>query len=119
MDFHYFYSMAMLMDTEANLTAQNQITVPAAVRKVLHLRGGTSRVKFEILKGGRVLVYGVNPDIQTEEDPALRPFLDLLSKDMTKHPKRLAPFPAKLLTRAQKVLKGVKVDLNGPLTGEE
>ena len=46
MGFHYLPDMAMILEAEANLTAQNQITIPAAVRKVLNLRGGQSRIKF-------------------------------------------------------------------------
>jgi bifunctional DNA-binding transcriptional regulator/antitoxin component of YhaV-PrlF toxin-antitoxin module len=35
--------MAMISEAEANLTAQNQITIPAAVRKLLNLHGGQNR----------------------------------------------------------------------------
>ena len=117
---HYFCAMAMILEAEARLTAQNQITIPAPVRKVLHLRGGESRVKFQILPDeGRVVVVRVEPDAEAPEDPALEPFLDLLRIDMIKHPRRIARFPSTLLKKARSLVKGGKVDLDGPLTGED
>jgi len=116
---HYPLVMAMILEAEARLTAQNQITIPAPVRKILHLRGGESRVKFQILPDeGRVVVVRVEPDAEAQEDPALEPFLDLLRTDMIKHPRRIARFPSTLLKKARSLVKGVKVDLDGPLTGE-
>lgn len=116
---HYFLDMAMVLEAEANLTTQNQITIPAAVRKALKLQGGQSRVKFRILpEDGRVVVLRVE-DPREQEDPALKPFLALLQKDMRLHPHRIAPFPSPLLERASSLVEGVDVDLDGPLTGED
>ena len=110
----------MILESEANLTAQNQITIPAAVRKALNLKGGESRVKFQILpEEGRVVVSRADPAGLKQEDPALQPFLELLAGDLHKHPGRIAPFPGNLLKKARALVKGVKVDLDGPLTGED
>ena len=120
MKIHYPLVMSMILEAEARLTAQNQITIPAPVRKILHLRGGESRVKFQILpEEGRVMVVRVEPADEAQEDPALEPFLDLLRMDMIKHPRRVSRFPSTLLKKARSLVKGVKVDLDGPLAGED
>lgn len=120
MGLHYCIAMNPILEVEARLTTQNQITVPASIRKALHLRGGQSRIKFLVLpEDGRVVVVRVDPTVVEDEDPALKPFLNLLAKDMQEHPKRLTPFPVELLERISAVVAGVEVDLDGPLTGED
>jgi bifunctional DNA-binding transcriptional regulator/antitoxin component of YhaV-PrlF toxin-antitoxin module len=111
--------MAMMLEAEASLTAQNQITVPANVRKVLGLQGGKSRVKFQVSPNGKVLFFRVGARAGKTDDPALRPFLKLLAKEMEKAPERIKPFPIDLVERTRSAVAGVKVDLNGPLTGED
>ena len=111
--------MATILEVEANLTAQNQITIPAPVRRVLNLRAGESRIKFQIMDEGKVQVVRVDPPVKEDEDPALKPFLDLLAKDIREHPERFCSFPPMLLKRAHSLIKDVEVDLDGPLTGED
>jgi antitoxin PrlF len=119
MDSHYPSSMPPILEAEATVTTQNQITIPAPIRKVLDLGAGGDRIVFRVLEKGEVLVFRVHPEAAQEEDPALGPFLELLAKGMAKHPKRIKPFPAKLLARARTAVKGVHVDLDGPLTGRD
>jgi antitoxin PrlF len=119
MDLHYLQAMTPIMEAEARLTAQNQITIPAPIRKALKLTGGKSRIKFQICKDGKVLVARVDPPSKESEDPALKPFLNLLAKDMQEHPERIRPFPVGLLERARAATEGVKVDLDRPLTGDD
>jgi antitoxin PrlF len=112
--------MTPILEAEANLTAQNQITIPAPIRKALKLRAGESRVKFRVTsEKGRVVVVLVGPPATEKEDPALRPFLNLLTKDIRENPQRIRPFPVDLLNRGRSVVENVEVDLDGPLTGEE
>jgi len=119
MHMHYLLIMAATMEAEAKLTTQNQITIPAAIRKHLRLRGGVSRVKFQFSPEGTIVLRVAKPKLVAHDDPALRPFLDRLEKDIMKNPKRIVPFPAKLLKRARSVIRGVEVDLNAPLTGRD
>ncbi|MCE0521646.1 MAG: type II toxin-antitoxin system PrlF family antitoxin [Methylacidiphilales bacterium] len=111
--------MAAIFEEEAPLTAHNQITIPASIRKILNLRGGKSRIMFHVLKDGEVLISRAEPRSVDNEDPALRPFLDFLAKDVAQHPKRIVRLPSHLLTRARSVIKGVKLDLDGPLIGSD
>jgi antitoxin PrlF len=109
-----------ILEAEASLTAQNQITIPAPIRRALNLRPGKSRVKFQVItEEGKVLVVLVGPPAKDKEDPALKPFLNLLTKDIKENPERIRPFPVDLLNRARPVVENVEVDLNGPLTGED
>ena len=120
MDLHYFFTMSLSLEVEAALTAQNQITVPAPVRKVLGLEGGKSRIRFQVLASeGRVYFTRVETDQKKSIDPALKPFLLLLEKDLRSTPERIIGVPASLLTKARSLVKGVKVNLDEPLVGED
>ena len=119
MGMHYLLSMTPILEAEASLTAQNQITVPAPIRKALRLKGGRSRLKFQILPGtGQVMVVSADPD-PMDTDTILAPFLRSLAGDMKKNPRRIKPFPVKLIERARNVVAEVDVDLDAPLTGED
>ena len=112
--------MTPILEAEARLTTQNQITIPATIRKALRLSGGHSRIKFQVLPGdGTVLVSRVDPPSERREDPALKPFLRLLAKDISENPQRIKPLPSDLLERIRSMIEGVEVDLDGPLTGED
>ncbi len=122
MDIHYLGFMSAVLETlevEAALTTQDQITVPAAVRKTLNLRGGKSRVIFQFRPKEGVFVFKRAESSATSEDPALRPFLSLLEQDMQSHPSRLARFPSRSLKKALTLVKDIKVDLDASLTGED
>ncbi|NJL18986.1 MAG: hypothetical protein HC901_01350 [Bdellovibrionaceae bacterium] len=111
--------MAMILEAEAKLTSQNQITLPTVVRKAMGLRGGVSRVRFQILPSRRVQMLRVKSKEEDQEDPALGPFLKLLAGDIQNHPQRIKPFPSRLLKKARSLAKGVVVDLDVPLTGRD
>jgi len=120
MDLHYRCFMPSILEAQARLTSQNQITIPAVIRKALRLSGGKSTIKFQVLPGdGTVVVARVDSPGKDKEDPALGPFLRLLARDMKKHPERIKPFPLDLLKRINSAVEGVDVDLNAPLAGEE
>jgi hypothetical protein len=81
---------------------------------------GKSRVRFQVIsEEGKVLVVLVSPPAKEKEDPSLKPFLNLLTKDVKENPQRIRPFPVDLLNRARSVVENVEVDLTGPLTGED
>jgi AbrB family looped-hinge helix DNA binding protein len=112
--------MPPILEAQARLTSQNQITIPAVIRKALGLRGGSSRIKFQVLPGdGTVVVARVDSPEKESKDPALGPFLRLLAADIKGHPQRIKPFPLELLKRVHSAVDGIDVDLDGPLTGED
>jgi len=117
MGFHYLPFMPAILEAEANLTTQNQITIPSSIRRALKLKGGKSRLRFQLTEEGKVEINLAQP--ATDEDAALGPFLDLLERDFKNHPERIRPFSSGLLKKAGSLVKGVEVDLDGPLTGED
>lgn len=75
--------LTMVLGAEAKLTTQNQITIPATIRMALKLQGGKSRVKFPILpEDGRVVILRAESMAKQSEDPALKPFLNLLLEEV-------------------------------------
>jgi len=48
----------------------------------------------------------------------LQPLLARLETDLRENPQRIKPIQPQLVKQAQDLIKGVKVDLNGPLTSE-
>jgi antitoxin PrlF len=117
MDFHYHHFMPVILEAEANLTTQNQITIPSSIRRALKLEAGRSRLRFQMTEEGKVEINLAQP--KTDEDDALGPFLDLLEGDIKIHPERIRPFPSRLLKKARSLVKGVEVDLDAPLAGED
>ena len=111
-------NMALMVEAEATLTSQNQITIPVTIRKALHLRE-KSRIKFQVYYQGQVMMCRIEAPAKESRDPALQPFLSLLTRDMKEHPNRIKPFPVDVMERARSVIEGVDIDLNGPLEGED
>ncbi len=105
--------MATLIET-ASLTTQNQITIPAPIRRALKLQP-RSKVTFSLRNGRVVLANGSARRTRRDREPAWAPFLRLLDEDMRKRPDRLAPISAALVQRARKLVRKVKVDLHAPL----
>jgi antitoxin PrlF len=112
MAFHYPFRMATLVET-ANLTAQNQITIPAPIRRALKLQP-RSKVIFS-LKNGRVVLANGTARRKGGDEPAWASFLRLLDEDIKRRPDRLAPVSAAFIKRARKLVRHVKVDLDAPL----
>jgi bifunctional DNA-binding transcriptional regulator/antitoxin component of YhaV-PrlF toxin-antitoxin module len=111
--------MALLEET-ASLTSQNQITIPAPIRRVLKLQGGRSKISFSMRKDGTViLAKSVTRRKKPVEDSALGPFLKLLDDDMRRHPERIQPMPVALYKKALRLVRKVKVDLYAPLPDED
>jgi antitoxin PrlF len=108
--------MAILLAETASLTSQNQITIPAPIRRALKLQGGRSKISFSMRKDGTVVLAKSAPRRKKPAvDSALGPFLKLLDDDMRRHPERIQPLSAALVKKVQKLVRNVKVDLNAPL----
>jgi antitoxin PrlF len=106
---------AFIHEEISTLTARYQTTVPAGVRRQLKLKKG-DQIRYQIDADGRVYLEAARDD---EADPALGPFLDLLSKDIQERPEALQDVDIDLIERLQDLVKGVEVDLDAPLTPED
>jgi antitoxin PrlF len=101
--------------SESTLTDRYQTTVPAPVRKFLGL-GKNDKICYTLQPDGTVAIARVT---QTESDPILKPFLDLLAQDIEHNPRRLQPISADLVARIRLLVSDVDVDLNESIDGDE
>ena len=94
---------------EATLTDKYQNTVPAAIRKALHLR---KREKIAyVIRSGQVIFEKAEP----REDPEVQAFLGFLERDIVANPKRLKPFGGETTERAAELVDGMDIDLDASL----
>ncbi|MZR13718.1 regulator [Maritimibacter sp. DP07] len=100
---------------EATLTDKYQNTVPAAVRKALHL-GKRDKIAY-IIRDGQVVLEKAEPQ-GDRVDPAVQAFLGFLEREMVNDPKRLQPFGGEKARQATELVEGMDVDLDAPLDDE-
>lgn len=115
MKFNYPEFMAMVLEAEALITAQNQTAIPAPFQKMLKLRGGKGRLLWKLTPDGIVVVTGVAASRRQSEDPALKPFLNLLKNDIRLNPGQQRPVTGALVKRASGLVEGMRIDLDAPL----
>lgn len=108
--------MAAILEVESTLTDRYQTTVPETVRRALGLCK-RDKIHYTIRPGGEVVLSRV--EITEEHDPVLGQFLDLLSRDMAKHPERLQAVDTRLVQRAQALVGGIEVDLGAVLSADD
>ena len=87
---------------ESTLSDRGQTAIPSSIRKHLGLEGG-GKIEYEIDEAGQVVI---RPKLDSEGeagadiDPALRPFLSLLEKDIQENPAQLEPLESDFLAVA-------------------
>lgn len=107
--------MAALVEEISKLTDRYQTTVPAGVRNQLKLGKG-DRIRYCTDPDGRVYI---EPARESEADPALCSFLDLLAADISDHPERLKAFDGELHDRLKALVGDVEVDLDSSLSPDD
>jgi antitoxin PrlF len=100
---------------ESKLTDRYQTTVPPNVRKALNLNK-RDRIRYVVQANGSVLMQRVP---QAENDPLIGKFLRFLAKDIEAHPERLKTLDTNLAARVRKLVTGVDLDLDAPLSAED
>lgn len=103
------------LEVESALTDRYQTTVPGPVRKALRL-GKRDRIHYAIRPDGEVVLTRVEP---VQDDPLLGQFLGFLANDIRKHPERLQAVDTGFLKRIDKLVAGVAIDLDTPLSPED
>jgi antitoxin PrlF len=103
------------LEIESTLTDRYQTTVPDAVRRTLKLRK-RDKIRYVVRQDGAVLL--TRADGAEESDPLVVRFLAFLVRDMDKRPTQIRGINARLVRRARSLVKGVKVDLDAPLSPE-
>jgi len=103
-------AMSTLLLT-STLTDRYQTTIPEAVRKQLGL-SKRDQVSYTITADGSVQLTRAP---SSEPDPALKPFLSLLERDLTTHPQQVQPLDAETYTRLRRLTAGAEFDLDTEL----
>lgn len=94
--------MAKRYQAESTLSARGQTAIPSSIRRHLGLESG-GKIAYEIDDQGRVVI---SPKLEADEaaddeaDPALRPFLKLLEKDIQQNFEQLEPLGSDFLAVA-------------------
>ncbi|ALS97164.1 type II toxin-antitoxin system PrlF family antitoxin [Lacimicrobium alkaliphilum] len=101
--------------TQSTLTDRFQTTVPATVRKALHLNK-RDKLNFTVMDDGKVLVSRAD---ELGTDPVVGQFLSFLEQDMTANPQHIQPLSAERKAHVDGLIDGVEVDLNTPLSDED
>lgn len=104
----------VLLEAEATLTERYQTTVPAPVRKALHLEKH-DKIIYKIEDSGRVFLERSN-EID-EEDPVLGEYLNFLARDIAAGTVRAVT--PELASRVKSLLEDVQVDLDAPLSSDD
>jgi len=104
-----------LLITESTLTDRYQTTVPDAVRKALQLEK-REKIRYTIQPDGNVLLSRADTN---DEDPVLGSFLSFLASDIKKHPEHIRAATPELVSRIQRLVGSVDVDLDAPLDEED
>lgn len=108
--------MAPIIEAESTLTDRYQTTVPEPVRRALKL-SKRDRLRYTVRSTGEVVL--ARASAPEDDDPALRPFLDLLARDIAAHPERVEALDAMFVHRLRGLVADVDVDLDAPLPDDE
>ena len=107
--------MPEILYAEATLTERYQNTIPAVVRKALHLKKG-DQVRYAVSDSGEVKLSRAKPE---QADPVIGQFLSFLANDMQKHPDHLQAVTPALRSRIDTLVTDMNVDLDAPLSEED
>lgn len=93
-----------VLEKEAKVTAQGQITVPAPIREILGIEPG-DHVTFSVDADGRVIVRGTE-----EPDPSIGAFLEFLADDIRRNPEAVRPLTASLEVSLREITAKTVID---------
>jgi antitoxin PrlF len=103
------------LEIESTLTDRYQTTVPDAIRRTLKLRK-RDKIRYVVGPDGAVLL--TRADVREESDPVVGKFLAFLAHDMELRPAHIRGVDPALVRRARSLIKGIKVELDTPLSPE-
>lgn len=108
--------MSAMLDAESTLTDRYQTTLPKLVRHALGL-AKRDKIRYSIRPSGEVVL--TRADASEGDDPAFRPLLDYLTRDIATRPERLKPLSAGLVRRLRSLTRSATIDLDAPLPADE
>lgn len=111
---HESISMTAVLEAKSTLTDRYQTTVPEPVRIALGLKKRDA-IHYEVLPNGQVRLSRA---ADRREDPAVTAFLSLLEKDLEQGGS-VARASEELVAGIQKLVEGVEIDLEAPLSPDD
>lgn len=103
------------MEVEATVTKRGQTTVPSSIRKVLKVTATEGRIVYRVMKDGSVLVFKK----EGPGDPIIAEFLEFIANDTRNNFGSLRPVTPAWLSGVRKLVRGVKIDLDAPLSEDD
>ena len=100
------------LEAESTVTSRGQTTVPAPFRKLLNVTDDASKLRWRTLQDGSVVVS----KLEGPGDPLIMEFLNFIEADARNNFASLRPVTPEWLAGLQQLVKGVKIDLNAPLS---
>ncbi|MBK8159971.1 MAG: type II toxin-antitoxin system PrlF family antitoxin [Rhodospirillaceae bacterium] len=108
-------SAVAIIENVGTLTERYQTTIPASVRRALHLMKH-DKIVFKVIDENTVILERQsNP----EEDPALGRFLDFLASDIAAGTASIRPVTHELVDRIGALTNGTAIDLDQPLPSDD
>lgn len=96
----------------STVTARAQTTLPSGVRRALRLRAG-DQIAYTI-EGDQAVIR----KIESEEDPALAGFLELLEQDVIHNARRVQLATQSFAEYLEELTAGIEVDYDAPIEGD-
>ncbi|NLG60559.1 MAG: regulator [Gammaproteobacteria bacterium] len=106
--------MKSVLEARSTLTDRYQTTVPEPVRTALGLKKRDA-IRYELLADGEVRLSRA---ADRGEDPTVSAFLSLLEKDIGQAG-RVNRVSEELVSGIQKLVDGVEIDLEAPLSPDD
>ena len=106
----------VVLEAEATVTDRYQTTVPAPVRKALHLKRH-DKIVYKVADDGKVFLERAGAE--EKEDPVLGKFLNFLARDIAAGSGAVRPVTPELVSRINALVGDVKVDLYAALSADD
>ena len=103
------------LEVESTVTKRGQTTLPSAIRKVLKVTADDDRIVYRVLKDGSVTISKK----EGPGDPIIAEFLEFIANDTRNNFSSLRPVTPEWLSGLQQLVKGIKVDLDAPLSPDD
>ncbi|NOG31698.1 regulator [Halomonas sp. TBZ9] len=108
--------MIPAIEDDSTLTDRYQTTVPASIRRVLNL-GKRDRIHYSVRENGEVVLTRAGET--RAEDPVISEFLAFLGRDTLRNPGLIRPVTADTFAEAQRLTKGMVVNLDEALPDDD
>jgi len=79
----------------------------------------SGEVEAHVIAPGRMLVVAAEPETAKREDPVIASFMSFLAADMQRFPERIQPLDPDLVSRVERLTRGMSNGSDEPLGDED